>query len=149
MKDSKYTMIKKLLQLMIMYFLCLASYAKGDVIVVVNAMESFDTLSQEQVRYIFLGRPVNISGHNKPLKPVDCEDPTLREDFYRAIANKSLRQMNSYWARYLFSGKASPPEKIDCQKVIEMISTEPGHIGYIKELPEELSKLKVVFRKIE
>lgn len=142
-------MLKRLFQLTILHCICLVSYANAEVVVVVNASESFDSLSQEQVRSIFLGRPVNIAGQNVSIMPVDCEDSSLREDFYRAIANKSLRQMNSYWARYLFSGKAIPPDKVSREQSIEMISKKTGHIGYLKELPEDLVTLKVVFSQSE
>ena len=48
------------------------------------------------------------------------------------LINKELAEINSYWARLIFSGQGSPPRQADnAAEVIEIVSGNKGAIGYI------------------
>lgn len=50
-----------------------------------------------------------------------------------AIANKTVNKINRYWARYLFTGKMSPPKKLSSnQEIIDSITNTPSGISYIE-----------------
>ncbi|WP_110707856.1 hypothetical protein [Salinicola sp. CR57] len=89
--------------------LVVAVPVSADIAVVVNAGSGIDRLTQSDVVNIFMGRYRKLPTGNVAL-PVDST--TLKSRFYRALVNKDLAEINSYWARLVFSGEASPPQQI-------------------------------------
>lgn len=65
--------------------------------------------------------------------PID-QQPTseIRSTFYRNLVNKSVVQMNAYWAKLLFTGRSSPPRVMsDSEAVKKAVQENKGAIGYI------------------
>ncbi|MGM8850780.1 hypothetical protein ACS8E6_09755 [Salinicola halophyticus] len=83
--------------------------ASADIAVVVNAGSGIDHLTRSDAVNIFMGRYRKLPTGNVAL-PVDSA--SLKARFYRALVNKDLAEINSYWARLVFSGEASPPQQI-------------------------------------
>ncbi|OHZ01144.1 hypothetical protein [Salinicola sp. MIT1003] len=83
--------------------------ASADIAVVVNAGSGIDRLTRSDVVNIFMGRYRKLPTGNVAL-PVDSS--SLKARFYRALVDKDLAEINSYWARLVFSGEASPPQQI-------------------------------------
>ncbi|PKF50454.1 hypothetical protein AT251_11505 [Enterovibrio nigricans] len=74
------------------------------------------------------------------------DNSPLREDFYNRLVGKSVAQINAYWARLLFTGKAEPPQaKPSEQDVVNYVRENRSAIAYIKE-SNLADGLKVVFR---
>ncbi len=125
------------------------SYA--ETVVIVNKNTAINTLSKDDVRSIFLGRLMTLPQTDDAIKPLDQnlnqeQGGTIRKDFYHAIAHKSSRQIDAYWARLLFTGKAKPPTIVNSDKeVINLITTSPQYIGYVSS--ENLTPdVKVVYQ---
>ena len=119
----------------------------AETVVIVNKNTAINTLSKDDVRSIFLGRLMTLPQTDDAIKPLDQNyEGTIRKDFYHAIAHKSSRQINAYWARLLFTGKAKPPTIVHSDKeVINLITTSPQYIGYVSS--ENLtSDVKVVYQ---
>ncbi|CAK0742630.1 hypothetical protein CCP3SC15_1200008 [Gammaproteobacteria bacterium] len=76
--------------------------------VIVNPESGVEMLSREEVINIFLGRyrklPSGIMA-----QPIDQADQTGKALFYKLLVGKELSEINSYWARLIFSGKTKPP----------------------------------------
>lgn len=89
--------------------LVVAVPASADIAVVVNAGSGIDRLTRSDVVNIFMGRYRKLPTGNVAL-PVDSS--SLKARFYRALVDKDLAEINSYWARLVFSGEASPPQQI-------------------------------------
>lgn len=125
-------------------FLCCAS-AWADVVVVVDAKSGVERLTQDEVVNIFLGRyrklPTGVAA-----VPIDQPfDSGLRAQFYRKLVNKSLSEINAYWARLYFSGKTAPPlEASLASEVLANIIGNPGGIGYIEQGQAD-ARVRVVF----
>lgn len=109
--------------------LAVSSVARAEIVVVVNAESGVSELSRDQVVNIYMGRysglPSGITAF-----PVDLQP--LKEDFYEKLVDQSLSELNSYWARLVFSGRASPPRQLpDAAAVLEVVSNNKGAVGYL------------------
>jgi len=122
----------------------LAADADG-IVVVVNPAIAVDALSRNDVINIFLGSVRRLPSGIQAL-PVDLpQDHPVRAEFYRLLVGKSPAEINSYWARLLFSGKTRPP--LQAQRAEDAVSLVQGSVGAITYLERSKlsSKLKVVF----
>ena len=106
--------------------------AAADLLVVVNARSGVDRLTADQVINIFMGRYRQLP-YGIPARPIDQpESSPERARFYRLLVNKDLAEINAYWARLTFSGKASPPRQAGSLNEVEQwLATQPGAIGYL------------------
>jgi ABC-type phosphate transport system substrate-binding protein len=119
--------------------------AAEPIVVVVNSGSAVDTLSQNEVVNIFLGRFRQFSS-GIAAQPVDLPvSHPARADFYRLLVGKSPAEINAYWARLIFSGQTLPPIQTDRQEdAINAIQNKPGGIGYL-ERSKVGGRLKIVF----
>ena len=129
--------------------LCIAAFlrnaAAADYVVIVNPNSGIERLGREEVINIFLGRQRKLPSGITAL-PVDLAVPSAhKEQFYSALVNKKLPEINSYWARLMFSGQGSPPRQAEStDEVLEIVSSSKGAIGYIDR--KNLNKqVKAVF----
>lgn len=86
----------------------------------------------EQIRQIYLGKLTSLDGKT-PLEALDiAADSPLRTQFLDLVVQKSQGQLNQYWSRLVFTGKAVPPRKVASdQAVIEWVAQNKGAIGII------------------
>ncbi|MAM59360.1 MAG: hypothetical protein CMN25_18775 [Salinicola sp.] len=103
--------------------------ASADIAVVVNAGSGIDRLTRSDVVNIFMGRYRKLPTGNVAL-PVDSS--SLKARFYRALVDKDLAEINSYWARLVFSGEASPPQQIvSIGDVHQLVIQNMNALGYV------------------
>ena len=105
--------------------------------VIVHRTSRVESLSRAQLSAIFMRRVPN-------WQPID-QFPTsrVREDFSRAIHQKSGAYVVRYWQRLIFSGRGvPPPEARSDAAVIDFVRKNPNAIGYIASTPS--SDVKVV-----
>lgn len=132
------------------YFLvcCLVAIpamAADDIVVIVNHDISVNKLSREEVIDIFLGRNRHLSSGVTAL-PKDLPGTSLeREQFYSRLTGKNLNEINAYWARLTFSGRAVPPAIVNSQEeVIQMVTDNRSAIGYLAR-SKVTPAVKIVF----
>lgn len=113
--------------------------------VIVNAKSTLGELTRKQVLEIYTGRLLSLPNDHIPL-PLDLQGHSpLKEDFYRGLMGKNLAQINSYWARLLFSGQATPPRALpNSAAVLNAVRANPDAIGYVS-LTEAGASVKVLF----
>lgn len=119
-----------LLSVLLMSF---SGAARGELLVIVNAGRGVEYLSHEEIINIFMGRYRKLPDGGY-VQPLDIKgDAPERRDFYKKLLDKSLAEINAYWARLIFSGRTSPPAVLDTQReVLEKIAHDPTVIGYIE-----------------
>ena len=125
-------------------FLPIAATAEN-IVVVVNATSGVELLSHNEVVNIFLGRFRQFSS-GLAAQPIDLPiaHPS-RADFYRLLVGKSPAEINSYWARLVFSGRTLPPvQTARFEEVIPAIQNTPGGISYM-ERSKVGGRLKIVY----
>ena len=130
---------------LILNLLLICSFAAhGELVVVVDQSSAIDSLTEEQVAGIFLGKTNRFPNGVKAM-PVELDDPQLREQFYGKVSGKSLNQLKSYWATLVFTGKGKPPRVMNqVDDVVEKLPDLPGVITYLPA-EEVTESMKVVF----
>lgn len=89
-------------------------------------------LSQDEVINIYLGRYRRLAS-GMTAEPLDQPaDSALKARFYRQLVDKSLAEINAYWARLVFSGKTQPPRTVsNSEEAIQFVLSHPGAVAYI------------------
>ena len=106
-------------------------WAATDLVIIVNPGSGVERLSREEVTAIFMGRTKKLPSGITAL-PIDQIASGDKPKFYKELVNKELAEVNSYWARLIFSGQGSPPRQADnAAEVIEIVSGNKGAIGYV------------------
>ncbi|MBB3048667.1 ABC-type phosphate transport system substrate-binding protein [Litorivivens lipolytica] len=118
--------------------------ARADLVVIAHPESGVDELDQTTLVNIFMGRyqklPSGISAF-----PIDLQNQ--RESFYRLLVDKGLPEINSYWARLMFSGRASPPRQVpEPAEVVDIVANNRGAIGYINggQVPDNVIVVHVL-----
>jgi ABC-type phosphate transport system substrate-binding protein len=111
-----------------------AASAKTEVVVVVSAKSSVNSLTAEQTTRIFLGKVVTFP-NGQTAMPIDLpEGSAIRDEFYSKVARKNSSQLTAYWAKVIFTGDGRPPKLLpDSIAVRKAITTNPNAIGYIEK----------------
>lgn len=115
-----------------MVLLCTRVFAATDLVVIVNPASGVERMSRDDVTSIFMGRTKRLPSGITAL-PIDQTAASGdKAKFYRDLINKELAEVNSYWARLIFSGQGSPPRQADnTAEVMEIVGGNKGAIGYV------------------
>lgn len=119
--------------------------AGADVVVIANARSGTTPLTRDQVVDIYLGRYRQLPT-GPTARPIDLPpDDPWRISFYRRLVNKSSDEINAYWARLIFTGKARPPLILDdAESVLRRVATEADALAYIDRSKVD-KRVKIVF----
>jgi len=106
--------------------------ADAALVVIVNANSRVAHLSREEVVNIFMGRYRRLPD-GSAVQPVEIRgEAPVRREFYQKLLDKSLAEINAYWARLLFSGRTQPPLALDSVRdVLEKVAQHPNAVGYV------------------
>lgn len=104
----------------------------GDLVLIANPASGIERLTREQAIDVYLGRNRRLPSGTMVM-PIDVySEGNERERFYSLLVNKDLPQINSYWARLVFSGKATPPlQAPDTHTALQLVATNPSAIAYV------------------
>lgn len=125
-----------------------ASVAHADIYVVVNAVNTVSTLSQNEALDLFMGRNRHFLG-GKNAQTFDlARNSPARETFYKLLTGMEMAQVNSYWARLMFSGQTLPPQVLGSEDaMLDVLRRTPGAIGYLTQPPTDKSLTVVLVLK--
>lgn len=106
--------------------------AADNIVVIVNQNIGVNKMSRDDVIDIFLGRSRQLPSGVTAL-PLDLPSTSLeREQFYSQLTGKSMSEINAYWARLIFSGRASPPSLAHSQEeAMQMVADNRNAMGYV------------------
>ncbi len=119
-----------------------------ELVVIVNRNNPLDTISKEQLIDLFMGRTPYFPRGGAVVKIDAPSTSTVRKVFYRSLVDMSLSEVNAYWARLMFSGRATPPMQVpQDQDIVELVTANSNAIGYVnKRTYGDLNNdVKVVF----
>ncbi|MDG6097606.1 hypothetical protein EXU34_09130 [Alteromonas sp. ZYF713] len=108
------------------------SASEAALAVVVAKTSKIGSISKRELVDVYMGRfDVLESGHK--VQPIDYENGSeLRSLFYRSLVNKSERQINAYWSRLIFSGRAKPPVQFASpEESLSFLLDNPSALSYI------------------
>lgn len=119
------------------------AYAQAELVVVTNAGNSMSSIPLSQLNRIFLGQ-TSVYPDGSTAIPLDINGDT-RNQFYRDVLKKTPEQVEKYWARMIFTGKAQPPREIKLTDVKAVVAETPGAISYMdsSKVDASLKVLKV------
>lgn len=123
----------------------LADSAHAELVLVANPHSGIERLTQDEVINIYLGRYRRLAS-GVVAEPIDqAVDAEARTRFYRRLVNKSLAEINAYWARLVFSGKTRPPQVVDSvDSMLRLVATQPGALAYVERSQAD-ARVKIVF----
>jgi hypothetical protein len=114
------------------------SVENDTIYVIVNKQSELSELNQKQVISLFLGRARNFpNGH--VAKPFDyMTGSIIRELFFETLTGKQISDIDAYWARLSYSGRAFPPKELrSAQEIMDEVSRNKSAISYVKGVSEE------------
>lgn len=122
------------------------SAVAAEMVVVVPIDSPVKALSRDEVGRIFLKKLKVLPG-NFELHPVgQMSSPGKDEAFYRDVTGKSRGQLQSYWARLMFTGKDLPPlDGKEDAGVKALLASDLHSVGFIDEASVDES-VRVVYR---
>lgn len=135
---------KQLLAAALMGLLTTTDSVHADIAVVISADSNVTLLEHSEAINIFMGRFRRLPNGSVAL-PID--QSLLKARFYRALVNKNVAEINSYWARLVFSGQASPPQQAaDMAEVSDIISHNVNALSYVENdnVPSHMRVLLVL-----
>lgn len=82
---------------------------------------------------LFLGRARNFP-NGIAAKPFDNEiGSDIRQQFFEQLTGKSISDIDAYWARLRYSGRATPPKALDnVDSILNEVSQNQHAIGYVR-----------------
>jgi len=113
-------------------FAVCAISANQQIVVVVPSTSKVTTLSKSEVIDLFMGR-FSETNKGQALVPLDYKaESELKGDFYQTLVNRSLRQVNSYWSRLLFSGRARAPIQVSSiDNLDDLFKDNQNYVAYV------------------
>lgn len=103
--------------------------ARADIAIVINEASAVRQISHSEAVNIFMGRYRRLPNDSVAL-PID--QAPLKARFYRALVQKDMAEINSYWARLVFSGRASPPQQTDSlEDLVDIVTHNNNALGYV------------------
>jgi ABC-type phosphate transport system substrate-binding protein len=118
---------------LLVFIFCLlcGSVSASELVVIAHPSLDEQQLTKKHLINIYMGRTTALND-GKKLLPLDQKpDSILKERFYLWLVDKNTSEVNAYWARLSFTGKATPPHTVENSKqVVEMVSNNPSAIGY-------------------
>ncbi len=113
---------------------CLA----GDVTIIANPSVKENSLSQNDIKKIFLSKKKTLEGG--AVKLVIQEDDTIHDAFLRNFVKKSSSQFRSYYKKLIFTGRGQAPKRVANDKaMISYVANTPGAIGYVAEAADTVN----------
>lgn len=112
--------------------------AHADFYLIVQSANPQPAFTQKEAVDLFMGR--NRAFQNGELAQVHDlpRDSPARADFYQRLTGMGPAQVNSYWARLMFSGRTMPPQSVaDEAAMIETVKRSPSAIGWVRKEPAD------------
>jgi ABC-type phosphate transport system substrate-binding protein len=109
-----------------------SSAQEGEFKLVVSASSNVSSLTKEEAAQYFLKKKTTWPG-GQSVQPVDQTDGSpVRRAFSKAVLNKDVGAVRSYWQTQIFAGRdVPPPEKASDAAVLAFVEANPGAIGYV------------------
>ncbi|MEW6732076.1 MAG: hypothetical protein AB1489_12180 [Acidobacteriota bacterium] len=100
--------------------------------VIVHNDNPISSISKAKLSNMFLKKETKWENGRKAI-PVDQKDTAVvRVAFSKAIHNKAISAVKSYWQQKIFSGRDVPPPELDSDSaVISYVQANADAIGYV------------------
>ncbi|NRF72098.1 hypothetical protein HLB44_34455 [Aquincola sp. S2] len=105
---------------------------------IVHTANPLKALTQKEAIDLFMGRSRSFPGGDFAQTFDLPRDSPLRAGFYQALTGQSVAQVNSYWARLMFTGQTLPPQPLPNEAaMVDLVKHNPNAIGYLGHEPAD------------
>lgn len=126
--------------------LSVSGFAFAEVAVIVHPSAGFNSLTEDDISRIFLGKSKSFPGGGQAVPVNQNEGSVARDKFNEAVCKKNASQYKAYWSQLVFTGKGTPPKEAgDDAAVKAQVAANPSAIGYVDASAVDAS-VKVVFK---
>jgi ABC-type phosphate transport system substrate-binding protein len=108
----------------------------GELVIAVigNPASPIKSLSLSQVMSLYTGRTDSAFDSFSAIPLDQPNGSDLRRAFYVAVTGQSETQINAFWARLAFSGRALPPRPMtDSAAIVKRVAGDIHAIGYVAQ----------------
>ena len=123
------------------------SAAWAGMAIIANPANSQHGVNIQTIADMYMDKIQRFSNGNK-VDPVDqTKGSKLRKKFFRSVLKMPEREVNRYWAKRKFTGKAKAPKVLSGDRAVkEWVANTPGGLGYIdgKSLDKTVKVLLIV-----
>lgn len=100
--------------------------------VVIHASNPTTTMNHTDLSRVFL-KKVTVWKNGERILPVDLAPRSaIRERFSRTIHHRSVRAIQAFWQKQLYSGREVPPPELESDAdVLSYLRRHPNAIGYV------------------
>lgn len=131
---------------MILCMLCICTDVQAEIYAVVVGANNNTDLSTSSVRHIYLGRPILNSNGKRFSALISSQSSKAHQEFASSVLNRSASQLNSFWAKLLFTGKGEIPKRVKAvEELKRLIAENTNYIGYIP-VSDVDSSLRIVLQ---
>lgn len=114
------------------------AHAEHDIYLVVQVSNPVKALTQKEAMDLYTGRARTFPTGELVLLfdlPRESRD---RAEFYQRLTGMSIAQINSFWARLMFSGQIMPPQTLpNEQAMLDIVRRNPSALGYLTSEPTD------------
>jgi len=105
--------------------------AAGSVKVITSASTPVETLDENLIKNIFLGKTRSLpNGDHAQFVVLGSGD--AHDSFLAAYVKKSSSQFKTYWKKQVFTGKGKNPKSFPSEaEIVSYVTKNPGTIGYV------------------
>lgn len=117
----------------IIIIMAIAGSALAEDIIIVNKNNPINDISSVQLKKIYNGK-IKFWDNGTRIIPLDLidENPSASK-FASVILGVDLETKRRFWMQKLYAGAGTPPQQEkNSSKVISIVASEPGAIGYVK-----------------
>ncbi|WP_331346156.1 phosphate ABC transporter substrate-binding protein [Cellvibrio sp. UBA7661] len=126
--------------------LCMSVFTWAEVAVIVHPSAGFDSLTEDDIARVFLGKSKSFPGGAQAVPINQNEGSAARDKFNESVCKKNASQYKAYWSQLVFTGKGTPPKDAgDDAAVKALVAANPNMIGYVDASAVDAS-VKVVFK---
>ena len=113
---------------------CILSFNAMAGMVVIGNTAGVDSLSKSNVKKLFMGKKTKLDNGTTASIVELNNGEAGRIAFHELATGRSESQLQSAWARLVFTGKAEAPVQVaDYAAVIAKVSADKNAIGYVDE----------------
>lgn len=109
--------------------LATAGIASAESVVIANPGVGITSISQSQLSRLFFGQTDLLPNGGKAV-PLNVGGAS-EDEFATRVLKKTPEQVEKYWARMIFTGKAKPPREVKPEEVKAIVAKTPGAISYV------------------
>lgn len=104
--------------------------AETDSLVVVIHPQNAAFLTAQDVYRLYFGKVSSFPDGSVAVPVIHYNDKDQLQAFSANVLGRSTRQLRSYWARQLFTGKGKPPLEVESvEKMKTLITSNPNYVG--------------------